>query len=370
MLPIKLRQTLSTTAMAAAFAAASIALPGPAMAESKGKAENKGKAETAQSKSTPKMAKPNADKQKKGNAEKDGGTQTAQSAKPAFTRLAQLVRSINEQMRAGEQDGSLTKWELARLASLKERVEIMDRLSKNDERLSGWERRYLETANEILQRIVQRERLDRQMSSEPKHVELRIQRGLEDGTLTQSEAEKLREAQLRILRAGREAKEDGVLTRKEQLRVLRAQQRLSQLLNHTRRYGPVKRALGQANFKGTLERGIRNGSFSRREARMLWLTHRRLRALRDRATADGQVSTSEIALLNRKLQEARYRLSYNQRRSYRRALRAGGGNAALFRRGSRGAGSEAAHQGAGAAREYGRSLGRGMRSLNRMYGGR
>jgi len=368
MLPSKLRQTLTATAIAAALAAPSLVLSGPAVAESKAKA----KAEAAQPEMAPKMAKPKVAEQKKGDAAKGSGTQTAQSAKPAFTRLAQLVRAIEEHIRGGEQDGSLTKAELARLGSLKERVEIMDRLTKNDERVSGWERRYLETANEILQRIVLRERLDRQMSALPKHVELRIQRGLEDGTLIQSEAEKIREAQIRILRAGREAKEDGVVTRKERRRVLRAQLRLSQLLNHMRRYGPVKRAFGQANFKSMLERGVRNGSFSRHEARVLWFTNQRLRALRKRATADGQVSTSEIALLNRKLQEARYRLSYSQQAAYRRSLRTGGrgANSRGGRSGRSNAGSDAAHQGAAAARQYGRSIGRGMRSLNRMYGGK
>ena len=350
---INLRQAFTATAVAAALATPAFLASGPVLAEADAKSKT----------SKPPMAA------KAPEAKKKHGTQTAQSAKPAVTRLAQLVRKINEHMRAGEEDGSLTRGEMARLASLKERVEIMDRMSKNDETLSTWERRYLETANEILQRIVTRERLDRQMSPEPKHVELRIQRGIEDGTLSQRQAESLRKVQLGIIRAGREAAEDGVVTRKEKLRIWRAQFKLSHLVNHTRRYGPIKRALGQPDFKAALERGIRNGSFSRREARALWFAHRRIRTLRDRATSDGRITATELALLNRRLQEARRRLSYGERAAYRRSLRTAGHRAMIGR--SRSAhGSESAHQGAAAARNYGRSIGGGMRSLNRTFGGR
>lgn len=82
-----------------------------------------------------KMAKPDSAKKKMSKMKPDASgekhTQTALSVQPS-SKLIKLVRSIQEEMKAGEDDGSLTKGEIARLASLKERVEIMDRMSRND----------------------------------------------------------------------------------------------------------------------------------------------------------------------------------------------------------------------------------------------
>jgi hypothetical protein len=375
MFPTRLRQAVNAAAIAAVCAAPTMLAPASAVAEGKapGAKPPIAKFKAARKKAaTPKAAELKAAKPKAAKP-KGGQTQTALGARP-MTRLAKLVRSIDEHMQAGEEDGSLTKGEIARLASLKERVEIMDRMSRNDERLTDWERRYLETANKILQNIVRRERLDGQLSPAPKHVEMRIQRGLQDGTVTEQEAENLRGVQRRILAHRNAARESGDLTRKQKLRYLRAQHKLSTLLNHTRRYGPIKRALGQARFKATLERGVRNGSFSRREARVLWRTHQRIRGLRDRATADGRVTGTELTVLNRRLKAARHRLSFGERKAYRRTLRMrhrrraglGGGRPG----GVSGDYGGAARRGAAAARAYGRSVGRGMGRLNRMYGGR
>jgi len=304
----------------------------------------------------PKMAKP-----------KGGQTQTALGTR-SMTKLAKLARSIEEHMRAGEADGSLTKGEIVRLASLKERVEIMDRMSRNDESFTDWERRYLETANTILRDIVQRQRLDSDMSVEPRHVEMRIQRGLQDGTLSEQQAENLRSIQRRILVYRNEADEDGTLSAKEKARYLAAQYKLSNLLNHTRRYGPVARTLGQSRFKDALERGVRNGSFSRREARALWRKHQRIRGLRERAIADGKITPLELTVLNRRLKAARHQLSYGERKAYRRSLRARRGRRAALGGGGGSAAGDSAHRGAGAVRNYGRSVGGGLRSLGRTFG--
>jgi hypothetical protein len=294
-------------------------------------------------------------------------TQTALGAQP-MTKLAKLVRTIKEHIAAGEADGSLTKGELAQLASLQERVEIMDRMSRNDENFSAWERHYLETANTILEKIVQRHRLDREMSVEPRYIEMRIQRGLQDGTLTEQQAENLREIQRRVLVARNEADQGGTLSPKDKARYMRAQYRLSDLLNHTRRYGPVARTLGQSGFKAALERGVKNGSFSRAEARELWRTHQRIRGLREKAIADGKITPLELTVLNNRLKAERHRLSYGQRAAYRRSLRMRRARMAHGRSGGSGAGRDAAMRGAAAVRNYGRAVGSGMRNLGRMFG--
>jgi len=302
-----------------------------------------------------------------------GQTQTAMSALGS-TRLAKLARSIEEHMKAGGEDGSLTNDELARLASLKERVEIMYRMSRNDDQFSNWEERYLETANTILRDIVRRDRLNRAMSSEPRHVDMRIQRGLQDGTLTEREAENLREIQRRILVRRNEGSQGRDLSAKERQRYMLAQHRLSDLLNHTRRYGPIARTLGQNRFRESLARGVRNGSFSRREAQVLWRTHQRISGLRERAIADGKITPVELTVLNRQLQATRKLLGYGERKTYRRWMRTQGRRAGVRPRADDadggGEAASAARRGAAAARAYGRSMGRGMRSLNRTLGGR
>ena len=295
-------------------------------------------------------------------------TQTAISVQPS-TKLIKLVRSIETEMKAGEVDGSLTKGEIARLASLKERVEIMDRMSKNDQNFSAWELRYLETANTILQNIIQRRRLDGVMSVEPRHVEMRIQRGLHDNTLTEQEAENLREIQRRILVERNEADQDGSLSPKEKARYMRAQYKLSDILNHTRRYGPIARTLGQNRFKETLERGVRNGAFTRTEASSLWRTHQRIVSLREKAISDGRITSLELTVLNNRLKAARHRLSFGEREAYRRSLRVRRARVAAGRSGggSR-AGGGSDHGMGNAMRSYGRSVGKGMRSLGRAFG--
>jgi len=319
-----------------------------------------------------KMAKPDAAKKKMGKMKPDASgekhTQTALSVQPS-TKLIKLVRAIQDEMKAGEDDGSLTKGEIARLASLKERVEIMDRMSRNDNNFSAWELRYLETANTILQKIIQRRRLDGVMSVEPRFVEMRIQRGLQDGTLTEQQAENLREIQRRILVDRNEADQGGTLSPKDKARYMRAQYKLSDLLNHTRRYGPISRTLGQSRFKETLERGVRNGAFTRAEARSLWRTHQRIVNLRENAISDGKITSAELTVLNARLNAARHRLSFGQRKAYRRSLlrRRRGGYAGGVSRGG-GGGSDAASGVANAMRSYNRSMSRGMRSLGRAFG--
>jgi hypothetical protein len=296
-------------------------------------------------------------------------TQTALSVQPS-SKLIRLVRSIETEMKAGEADGSLTKGEIARLASLKQRVEIMDRMSKNDETFSAWELRYLETANTILQKIIQRRRLDGVMSVEPRHVEMRIQRGLHDNTLTEQQAENLREIQRRILVDRNEADQDGSLSPKEKARYMRAQYKLSDLLNHTRRYGPIARTLGQNRFKETLERGVRNGAFTRTEAKSLWRTHQRIVSLREKAISDGRITSTELTVLNNRLKAARHRLSFGEREAYRRSLRVRRGRVAARASGGGGvrAGGGSDHGMGNAMRSYGRSVGKGMRSLGRAFG--
>jgi hypothetical protein len=243
----------------------------------------------------------------------------------------------------------------------------MDRMSRNDRTFTAWELRYLETANTILQNIIQRRRLDGVMSVEPRHVEMRIQRGLQDGTLSEQQAENLREIQRRILVDRNEADQDGSLSPKEKARYMRAQYRLSDLLNHTRRYGPISRTLGQSRFKDALERGVRNGAFSRSEARSLWRTHQRIVRLREKAVSDGKITPLELTMLNNRLKAERHRLSYGERRAYHRSLHARGGRVAgRVSRG--GGGGDGTHGAAGAVRNYGRSMGRGMQNLNRMFG--
>jgi hypothetical protein len=324
------------------------------------------------------MQKPETGKQEmaKPAPEKADGlpTQTALSVQPS-AKLAELVRTIKDQMQAGEADGSLTKRELARLASLRERVEIMERMSHNDERFSKWEIHYLEIANTILKNIVQRHRLDREMSIEPRFVEMRIQRGLQDGTLTERQAENLREIQRRILVARNEAEQGGALSEKDKVRYQRAQYRLSDLLNHTRRYGPISRTLGQAGFKEALERGIRNGSFSRAEARSLMRTHQHIVALRDQAIADGKITPIELTVLNNRLKAERHRLSYGERKAYRRSLRMERARVARAMAGGVGGGGgsggdEGARGAVDAVRNFNRSLSGGMQKLRRFYGGR
>ncbi|HUT50157.1 MAG TPA: hypothetical protein VM325_12520 [Alphaproteobacteria bacterium] len=336
-------------------------------------AEAKVKSKRLEAAKKPQMAKPQMAKPQMAKPQmakpKAGQTQTALSAQ-SMTKLAKLARSIDEHMQAGEADGSLTKGEIARLASLKERVVIMDRMSRNDESFTDWERRYLETANTILRDIVRRQRLDGEMSVEPRHVEMRIQRGLQDGTLTEQQAENLRSIQRRILVYRNEADEDGTLSPKEKARYMAAQYKLSSLLNHTRRYGPVARTLGQSRFKETLERAVRNGSFSRREARALWRTHQRIHGLREQAIADGKITPLELTVLNRRLKAARHQLSYGEREAYRRSLRAQPGRRTRAALGG-GGGSEAgdaARSGAAAVRDYSRSVGGGLRSLGRTFG--
>lgn len=320
-----------------------------------------------------KMAKPDSAKKKMSKMKPDASgekhTQTALSVQPS-SKLIKLVRSIQEEMKAGEDDGSLTKGEIARLASLKERVEIMDRMSRNDKNFSAWELRYLETANTILQKIIQRRRLDGVMSVEPRFVEMRIQRGLQDGTLTEQQAENLREIQRRILVDRNEADQGGTLSKKDKARYMRAQYKLSDLLNHTRRYGPISRTLGQSRFKETLERGVRNGAFTRAEARSLWRTHQRIVNLRENAISDGKITTAELTVLNARLSAARHRLSFGQRKAYRRSLhrRRRGGYAGGVSGGGGGSGSDAASGVANAMRSYNRSMSRGMRSLGRTFG--
>jgi hypothetical protein len=320
-----------------------------------------------------KMAKPDAAKKKmtkmKPDASGDKHTQTALSVQPS-SKLIKLVRAIQEEMKAGADDGSLTKGEIARLASLKERVEIMDRMSRNDKNFSAWELRYLETANTILEKIIRRRRLDGVMSVEPRFVEMRIQRGLQDGTLTEQQAENLREIQRRILVERNEADQGGSLSKKDKARYLRAQYKLSDLLNHTRRYGPISRTLGQSRFKETLERGVRNGAFTRAEARSLWRTHQRIVNLRENAISDGKITAAELTVLNAHLKSARHRLSYGQRKAYRRSLRMRRGRYVGGMSRGGGGGSDAASGVANAMRSYNRSMSRGMRSLGRAFGGR
>jgi hypothetical protein len=344
-----------------------------AAAKKKRAAKAKAKKPKKQAKAKRPMDKAKSSKKAMAKSKPDmsGGkpTQTALSVQPS-TKLIKLVRSIETEMKAGEADGSLTKGEIARLASLKERVEIMDRMSKNDQNFSAWELRYLETANTILQNIIQRRRLDGVMSVEPRHVEMRIQRGLHDNTLTEQEAENLREIQRRILVERNEADQDGSLSPKEKARYMRAQYRLSDLLNHTRRYGPIARTLGQNRFKETLERGVRNGAFSRSEASSLWRTHQRIVSLREKAISDGRITSTELTVLNSRLKAARHRLSFGERDAYRRSLRVRRARAAAGMSGGGGgrAGGGSDHGMGNAMRSYGRSVGKGMRSLGRAFG--
>jgi hypothetical protein len=407
MLPIRPRRVISALAVAAIFAGpAVLTAPMQAAAEApakknaassaKAKAEARIKARAAAKKKRAaaakkrraakakaakdkakksamakrKMAKPDAAKKMakmKPDASGEKHTQTALSVQPS-SKLIKLVRAIQDEMKAGEDDGSLTKGEIARLASLKERVEIMDRMSRNDNNFSAWELRYLETANTILQKIIQRRRLDGVMSVEPRFVEMRIQRGLQDGTLTEQQAENLREIQRRILVERNEADQGGTLSPKDKARYMRAQYKLSDLLNHTRRYGPISRTLGQSRFKETLERGVRNGAFTRAEARSLWRTHQRIVTLREKAISDGKITTAELTVLNARLNAARHRLSFSQREAYRRSLRVRRGRYAGGVSRGGGDGGDAANGVANAVRDYGRSMSRGMRSLGRTFG--
>jgi len=402
MFPTRLRHTISVLAVAVAFAGPAALTANTAVAESGGKGQSaadarikaraaeakkrraakgkksKSKSKRAKSKPKPKakpkeMAKPKESNKEMAkpapDTESGKQTQTALSVQPS-AKLNMLVAKINEEMKAGEADGSLTKGEMAQLASLKERVEIMDRMSKNDQHFSAWELRYLETANAILERIIQQRRLDGVMSVEPRHVEMRIQRGLQDGTLTEQQAENIREIQRKILVARNEADQGGTLSAKDKAIYLRAQYRLSDLLNHTRRYGPVARTLGQSRFKETLERGVRSGAFSRAEARSLWRTHQRIVNLRERAISDGKITSAELTVLNNRLKAARHLLSYGERNAYRRSLRVGRGRTADAGSVGGGGGNDdgGAHGAAAAARNYSRSVGRGMRNLGRFYG--
>jgi hypothetical protein len=273
-------------------------------------------------------------------------------------KAATDLRLTDRRVRDGVADGSLTPGEVKRLNELMERIEIMKRMVRNDENVSGWERYQMKDIRAQMSRRIIRERNDGQFRFSPRYVARRLEQGLSEGTITRREADVFRASQQRIQVFAKAAGDDGVISRKERAVMLISQRRLAVELNHARRYGPYRQALGSSDFKGVLKKGLVQGRITRGEARRLLVADRRFRAMMKNASADGRITRSE----RQRLLRARSDMS----RPNRRARYASNGRGRGFGNGS---GREAARNFGNAARSYTRSLGSGMRKMGRFFGG-
>ncbi len=270
------------------------------------------------------------------------------------------LRLTDRRVRDGVADGSLTPGEVKRLNELMERVEIMKRMVRNDENVTVWERFQMKDIRAQMRRRIIRERNDDQFRFSPRYVARRLEQGLSEGTITRREAEAFRVSQRRIQAFAKAAAEDGTISRRERAVMLASQRRLAVELNHARRYGPYRQALGSSDFKGVLKKGLLQGRITKGEARRLLTADVRFRAMMKNASADGRITRRERQLLLR----ARSDMS---RPPYRRARYASNTRSRGFANGS---GNGAAPNIGNAARSYNRSLGAGMRKMGRFFGGR
>jgi len=243
----------------------------------------------------------------------------------------------------------------------------MERLVASDGSTTDWERGQVRKARALLRRRLRRARHNGDFAFTPGHLARRLKRGLNEGSITEKEAAKMRAIQARIKALARGAQADGVVTQQERARVWRAQKKLGVALNQARRFGPLRRALGTNGFRQALKRGLERGSLTRREARFMRFAHGRVVAIRRQISADGRITPREIA----RLRDARRRFGRAAHTEHRNADRSGAHRQQARARGNgRGYGRGAARAAQRSAQRYGRAVGRGMRSVGKIFGGR
>jgi|GEM_PF-667278 len=125
----------------------------------------------------------------------------------------------------------------------------------------------------------------------------RIREGIRSGSLTKDEAKMLKEKQRQLQDDKKAAKADGVVTPEERAQLKDEKEALSQAIHDEKHDSETQPPTMKSTPSGRIREGIRSGSLTEDEAKMLKEKQHQLRDDKKAAKADGVVTPEERAQL-------------------------------------------------------------------------